>query len=181
MNYSPRPHLSIDGWPLRRTSAALVNTWLINSELQKSQGEMWNMRRSTSLNEIRPSSSAHVRSGALWKTQFAMKICINTRDVSHEVGLVVNPDSNWGKLNSFWLRLKFRTKPCRRLCSGLSALIRLEKLVYMWGGFSSKWKQTQHLSRTHLCVLALTRLVLSSHKIPGMWIFAVQHYAALKK
>lgn len=86
MNYSPRPHLSIDGWPLRRTSAALVNTWLINSELQKSQGEMWNMRRSTSLNEIRPSSSAHVRSGALWKTQFAMKICINTRDVSHEVG-----------------------------------------------------------------------------------------------
>lgn len=71
MNYSPRPHLSIDGWPLRRTSAALVSTWLINSELQKSQGEMWNMRRSTSRNEIRPSSFAQALCGKLnlpWKS-----------------------------------------------------------------------------------------------------------------
>lgn len=99
MNYSPRARLSIDGWPLRRTSAALVSTWLINSELQKSQGEMWNMRRSTSRSEIRPSSSAHIRSGTLWKTQFAW-----TRETyghTHLVRLVVNSDTNWGKRNAF--------------------------------------------------------------------------------
>ena len=33
MNYSESPHLSMDGWPLRRTLATLVSTCLINSEL----------------------------------------------------------------------------------------------------------------------------------------------------
>lgn len=148
MNYSESPHLSMDGWPLRRTLAELVSTWLIKSKVSwSSKNHRVKCETQNIISEARLSILTFIqyicfgrqlslqwKSALMWET-YCITLSLTNCKLIMQIG--------WNVMNlSFWFHLKIQAcrifsqiMRCHHLCLGFWTLIQLDKLIYLWWVF----------------------------------------------